>query len=118
MERNTPLDRRLALRLVHAPLLSLASGFHYTDTTNGLRGWSREALIDPRVAPLRDVFQKYELHYYLSARLPKLGYRVTEVPARREYPNSRRTPTKIEGVWSKLDLLRQLLGVVMGRYDP
>lgn len=117
-EKNTPLDRRLALRLVHAPLLSLAAGFRYSDTTNGLRGWSRAALLDPSVAPFRDVFNAYELHYYLSIRLPRLGYRVTEVPARREYPDSGRTPTKIHGFRSKLDLIGQLAGAVMGRYDP
>src|SRR5918999_2871892 len=37
---NTPLDRELGVRLVHAPVLSLAARYRYTDTTNGLRGYS------------------------------------------------------------------------------
>ena len=38
---NTPVSRYLALRLVHAPIISLAARFHFTDTTNGYRGYSR-----------------------------------------------------------------------------
>ncbi len=115
---NTPLDRALALRLVHAPLLSLAARFRYTDTTNGLRGWSRRFLLDPRVAPFRDVFDTYNLHYYLSVRAPRLGYRVCEVPARREYPPAGTTPTKIHGLRSRLHILKLLALTIAGVYDP
>jgi len=63
------------VRILHAPLVSLASRFRYTDTTNGFRGYSRRFLEDPRVAAFRDVFPGYELHYYLlsggPARLPR-----------------------------------------------
>jgi len=52
---NTPLVRGLASRLIHAPVLSVAAGFHYTDTTNGFRGYSRRLLLDPRVRPFRCV---------------------------------------------------------------
>jgi dolichol-phosphate mannosyltransferase len=117
-QRNTPLDRKIALRFIHAPLISLGSGFHYTDTTNGLRGWSRRLLLDPRVAPFRDIFQRYELHYYLSVRAPKLGFRTVEVPARRVYPDRGATPTKIEGLSARADIFIQLLKVCLGRYDP
>lgn len=118
VEKNTPLDRRLGVKFIHAPLVSLAAGFRYTDTTNGLRGWSAGLLTDPRVAPFRDVFQGYELHYYLSVRAPRLGYRVTEVPVRREYPAKGRTPTKIVGIGARARLLGLLLKAATGRYDP
>jgi len=85
--RNTPLERHLGVKFVHAPLISLGARHRYTDTTNGLRGWRTVVLADPRVAPLRDVFSAYELHYYLSVRLPRLGYRVEEVPVTRAYPD-------------------------------
>ena len=115
---NMPLDRTLGLRLVHAPLLSLAARFRYTDTTNGLRGWSRRLLLDPRVAPFRNVFDTYNLHYYLAVRAPRLGYRVCEVPARREYPTQGPTPTKIRGLGSRLHIMKLLLLTVAGVYDP
>src|SRR6185437_564228 len=34
---NTPISRTLGVRLLHAPLISLAAGRWYTDTTNGFR---------------------------------------------------------------------------------
>lgn len=115
---NTPLDRQVGVRMVHSPLVSLAAGFRYTDSLNGLRGWSARLLEDPRVAPLRDCFDRYEIHYYLSIRAPRLGYRVCEVPADRRYPATGPTPSKINGVQARLDVLRQLLMAVSGRLNP
>jgi dolichol-phosphate mannosyltransferase len=115
---NTPLDRSAGVRLIHAPLLSLAAGFRYTDTTNGVRGYSRRLLLDPRVAPFRDVFDTYNLHYYLSVRAPRLGYRVCEVPAQRDYPPHGEIPSKIGGLRARLHILRLLVGTVAGRYNP
>ena len=43
---NTPLSRTLGVRLLHAPLISLAAGTRYTDTTNGFRAYSRRLLTD------------------------------------------------------------------------
>ncbi|MEX0833806.1 MAG: glycosyltransferase family 2 protein [Actinomycetota bacterium] len=118
-EENTPFDRKVGLRLIHAPIISRVAGFRYTDTTNGLRGWSRRVLVDPRVAPLRDVFQTYDLHYYLSARIPRLGYRVTEVPVRRSYPvGGGSTPSKISGLRGRIHILRLLARILLHRYDP
>jgi dolichol-phosphate mannosyltransferase len=117
-EENTPLDRKLGLKLIHAPLLSLASGFSYTDTTNGFRAFSDRFLLDPRLQPFRDVFDTYNLHYYLSVKAPRLGYRVTELPVRRVYPANGPTPSKIGGVAGKAAILKLLLYTVMGRYNP
>jgi len=72
---NTPLERHLAVQFIHAPLISLAAGARYTDTTNGFRAYSRRLLVDPRVQPFRDVFMAYELHYYLAIRAARLGLR-------------------------------------------
>src|SRR4051794_1899094 len=38
---NTPLDRKLAGRLLHAPLLSFGAHRRLSDTTNGFRAYSR-----------------------------------------------------------------------------
>ena len=115
---NTPLDRHLAVRLLHAPLISLASRKWWTDTTNGFRGFSSSFLADPRVAPFRDVFDTYNLHYYLSIRSSRLGFRCCEVPVTRAYPAKGKTPTKISGMRGRMLIMRQLLMSVAGCYNP
>lgn len=115
---NTPFDRHIAGRLIHAPLISLAAGKHFTDTTNGFRGYSAKALLDPRVAPFRDAFSTYTLLFYLSVRIPQLGYRATEVPVTRSYPPKTKTPTKITGMRGRWTMMGELLDVVRGRYHP
>lgn len=115
---NTPFDRKLAGRLIHAPLLSLAAGHWYTDTTNGFRAYSADYLRDPRVAPFRDVFDRYALLFYLTVRARRLGYRTCEIPVARSYPKDKKTPTKISGFRGRLAMLAELWDVVKGRYDP
>ena len=117
-ERNTPWDRKAGVTLVHAPLISLGAGFHYTDTTNGFRAISRRVVLDPRVQPFRNVFDTYNLHYYLSVRIPRLGYRVKELPVSRVYPAKGPAPSKIGGVGAKLKIVKLLLMAVLGRYNP
>ena len=115
---NTPWMRWLGIRLVHAPLISLSAGFHYTDTTNGFRAYSRRMLLDPRVAPFRTVFSAYELHYYLAIRAARLGYKVTEVPVRRVYPAKGKVPTKISPLKGNLQVLKTLAKAVLHKYNP
>jgi len=116
--RNTPALRLLAIQLVHAPLIRHAAGFPYTDTTNGFRGYSRRLLTDPRVAPFRDVFSSYELHYYLAIRAARLGFEVKEIPVTREYPAGGPTPTKIRGLGGYRIVLRDLWRACHHRFDP
>lgn len=115
---NTPIDRTLANRLIHAPLMSIAGRHWFTDTTNGYRAYSRRYLEDVRVAPFRDVFQKYELLFYLTVRAGQLGYRVCETPVRRSYPVGSPTPTKIGGLSAKLAVLEQAITAARGGYAP
>lgn len=115
---NTPLERTLGVRLVHAPLLSIASGFHYSDTTNGFRAFSGRFLRDPRVQPFRAIFDTYNLHYYLSIRAARLGFRVKELPVTRTYPGSGPAPSKIGGLTGKLHILKQLCLAIAGAYNP
>ena len=114
---NTPALRDFAIRWIHAPVLSLFSGFHWTDTTQGFRGYSRRLLLDPKVAPFRDVFDAYELLAYLSYRTPRLGYRCLELPAARRYPAGN-VPTKISGFTGNLSVLWALLRVCIGALNP
>jgi glycosyltransferase involved in cell wall biosynthesis len=113
---NTPRSRDLAIRLIHAPLLSLSSGFRWTDTTQGFRGYSRRMLQDPRLAIFRDVFSGYELLAYLSHKAPKLGFRCVEIPTIRRYPAGE-TPTKITAIRGNLTVLGVLFKACLGCYD-
>lgn len=115
---NTPPERLLAIRLIHAPVSSFAARRWFTDTTNGFRGHARRLLEDPRVAPLRDTFDTYELLAYLPIRASRLGYRITEVPVTREYPAGEFTPTKIRGIGAYAKLLGILMNASRRRYDP
>lgn len=115
---RTPLVRLVGIKLLHAPLISAAAGFRYTDTTNGFRAYSRRLLLDDRVAPFRSIFATYELHWYLAIRAARLGFSVTEMPVTREYPDSGPTPTKIRFPGGHLNMLRKLLEVCFHRFDP
>lgn len=115
---RTPLDRLFAVRLIHAPAVSAAARFRYTDTTNGFRAYSRRLLEDPGVAPFRAVFGGYELHYYLAVRAARLGFGVREIPVTRAYPAKGPTPTKISPLRGRLDVLGSLWRACRGAYDP
>ncbi len=114
---NTPASRNVAIRLIHAPMLSLFSGFHWTDTTQGFRAYSRRLLLSPEVAPFRDVFSGYELLAYLSYRAPRVGMRCVELPTSRRYPKGE-VPTKISVISGNWAVLQVLVRACLGRYDP
>ena len=118
LAENTPLERTIGNRLIHAPLLSIAGQHWFTDTTNGFRAYSRRYLLDPRVLPFRNVFQRYELLFYLTARAGQLGFKVCEVPVRRSYPVGEATPTKIAGFRGKFAILWQVVLAATGRFAP
>ncbi len=114
---NTPWLRHIANHYFHAPLISLVSGSHLTDTTNGFRAYSRAYLLDQQVLPLRRVFQKYELLVYLSARAGQIGRRVIEIPVTRRYPRGK-VPTKIGILKGNFDLLITLFKAATGVFNP
>jgi dolichol-phosphate mannosyltransferase len=115
---NTPKSRLLAIKLLHAPITSLAAGFTFTDSTNGFRGFSLKALMDERVSILRPVFDSYELLAYLPIRLAKVGFSVTEIPVVRRYPSSGQIPTKIHGLSAHVALFKILLRAAFGVFNP
>lgn len=83
---NTPWIRYLAIRLLHAPIFSLASLKWMTDTTNGFRAHSMAFLNDPRVDAFQPAFVKYEIEQYLGWKAIRLGYGATEIGVSRIYP--------------------------------
>jgi dolichol-phosphate mannosyltransferase len=115
---NTPILRLLALRLIHAPVISFSSNYHYTDTTNGFRGYSLLYLTHPKVDLFRSVFKTYELLVYLSVRASQLGLKVTEIPVKREYPKNVKVPTKISPIKGNFLLLKVLFLNLFKSYHP
>lgn len=114
---NTPKIRHFAIRFIHAPILSFYARFHWTDTTQGYRAYSRKMLLDINVAPFRDVFSDYELLAYLSYIVPRLGYRCAEIPTTRQYPIAGKTPTKISGIKGNWSVLKVLFLACLGHYN-
>lgn len=114
---NTPLERLIGLHLIHAPLISLASGKRHTDTTNGFRAYSARLLNDNSINIFRSIFQTYELHYYLTIEASRRKmYKTIETPVTRSYPKKGKTPTKISGVKGNTHVLGVLFKAVTGKY--
>lgn len=113
---NTPTSRLLGLKLLHVPMMRLASGFKYTDTTNGFRAYSRNLLLSDGMAVFRDVFTSYEFHYYLAIEAAKQGFKCLEIPVSREYPKGK-IPTKISPVKGNLGVIKTLFKTCAGRYN-
>jgi len=113
---NTPFIRNIAVKFIHAPIISISAGKKFTDTTNAFRAYSRKYLEHPRVQPLRDVFMTYELLAFLSVRATQLGLKACEVPVSRSYPKGK-VPTKISSFRGNSCLLLILLKLLLRKYN-
>lgn len=115
--QNTPFVRLLAIKFFSNPLLSFVSGVRYTETMSAFRGFSVEILKDKRLDLFRDCFVTWEIQWYIASRVPKLGYKVTEIPQSRIYPKNGPIPTKIN-LGDNFHIIAQLLKVAFGCYNP
>jgi dolichol-phosphate mannosyltransferase len=118
VHKNTPLSRLLAIRLLHSPLLSIASGFRWTDTTQGFRGYRTTLISSEQMDVFNPKLFDYTFLFYMSYAAPKLGFRCTEVPSERVYPSHGPTPTKISGIRGNFKVLVSLVRVCLGTYGP
>ena len=116
VHENTPLMRYLAIKCFSNPLLSIASGFKYTETMSAFRGFNVSVLKDVRLDIYRDIFKTWELQWYLASRIPRLGYKVKEIPQTRVYPKGE-IPTKINWM-GNIRIIIQLTKVALGYYNP
>jgi dolichol-phosphate mannosyltransferase len=116
-EKNTPLLRKIGIRLLMAPLLFYGCHFWYSDGTNGFRGYSRRCLEQPRVEPFRNCFTHLNLQYYLSYIAPKIGLKVIEIPVKRVYPDDGTVPTKCVGFAKNFEAFWEMVRTVNGLYD-
>ena len=113
---NTPIERLIAVKFIHAPIISLASRRRHTDTTNGFRGYSAKLLADSKISIFRDVFESYELHYYLAIEASRSQkYSVIEQPVTRVYPKGK-TPTKISPIKGNMKVIKILIESTTGKY--
>ena len=115
---NTPLSRHIAVKFIHAPVISFTAKEKFTDTTNNFRAYSHRYLTHPLVQPFRNVFKTYELLAYLSTRASQLKLKTCEIPVTRAYPNSGKVPTKISPIKGNSELMKILLANAAGRYNP
>lgn len=116
VEINTPLSRVLAIRYIHAPVLSFFSGMKWTDTTQGFRGYSRRLVSSSELGIFRPIFKNYELLPYLNVRAPQLGFRCVEIPTSRIYPEGA-VPTKITKFRGNLNILITLFRACLGKFN-
>ena len=108
----------MAVKFIHAPVISLTAHEKFTDTTNNFRAYSKRYLTHPMVQPFRNIFRGYELLAYLSTRASQLRLKTCEVPVTRAYPNSGKIPTKISPIKGNSRLMRILVENAAGRYNP
>ncbi len=115
---NTPFARLIGIRFILSPILSLAAGKWYTDTSNGFRAFSRQIFFDQDILLFRNVFVRYELLFYLTVRTTQLGYKTIEIPAIRSYPITGTVPTKILGIKANWNIIWTASKVLLGIYHP
>jgi dolichol-phosphate mannosyltransferase len=115
---NTPKSRYFAIKYLHAPMVSVAARFRFSDTTNGFRGHSSGMLKDPKLSIFREIFDTYELLAYLPIQASRKGFKVREVPVSRVYPSNDEIPTKIKGIKGYWSVLAILVKAVLNKYAP
>ncbi len=113
---NTPWCRELLIRFVHAPFFSIICKRRFSDSTNGFRAFSRRLLLDARVASFRNVFDQYELPYYLAWAACRYRFKTAEIPVTRSYPIGKPIPTKISGAKGYWRMLKPMLMLLLRRY--
>jgi dolichol-phosphate mannosyltransferase len=91
-------------------LLRLTTGFRATDGTNGFRALKSSILRDPKIDIRQSWLDPYGTELYLVLKVIQLGYRITEVPVSKIYPNTKKyhSYTKIRPITDWWNILRPL----------
>lgn len=92
---DMPLYRIIATRFIHPLLFSLFCGKRMTDTSNGFRAIRASILEDERMRLDQPGIDKYELENHLLFKAIRFGWRVTEVPVSKIYPDRKLGFTKM-----------------------
>ena len=113
MEKNTPISRKLLIKLVHAPLTSLSCRNRFTDTTNGFRSFSYKFLKLNYFKLKRQKLVYYEFYFYICFLASRLGFKVCEIPVTRFYPKNK-VNTKIQTFYQYWQMLKPPLFQFLG----
>ena len=103
-----PLMRGLLIRGFTVMFRAL-TGFDGTDVTNGFRAYRLALLDDPRIRIQQRWLDRYELEYYLHWKFITLGYRVSEIPVSKTYPDRRTNYSKIRPLVDWWHMVRPVL---------
>ena len=114
---NTPPMRYFGNRFILAPILSMGAGKIYTDTSNGYRAYSKKLLENSKLKLFRDIFVRYEILFYVTARANRLGLKTKEIPVTRSYPKGK-IPTKITGLKKQLMIVINAIRASFGYFNP
>ena len=107
------LFRLVAIQLL-SWLYSVYMGKPCTDLTNGFRAYKLSLLGDPRMDVDQDWLDNYEYEYYVHWMAYKLGYRVTEVPVTKAYPEKGVAYSKIRPISGWWRMLRPFVLLGLG----
>ena len=113
MEKNTPFSRKILIKLIHAPLTSIACRKYFTDTTNGFRAISFKFLKKNFKKLKKQKLKYYEFYFYISYLASRNGYKVCEIPVTRFYPKNK-IVTKIQTFKQYWQMLRPPLLQAIG----
>lgn len=106
-----PQARRWLTQL-YPLLFRLASGFHVTDGTNGMRAFKLAMLDNPRIQLSQDWLDRYELEPYLLFQAFRSNYRIQEAPVTVRY--HARGTTKMRLIQDGWRILRPLVFLRLG----
>ena len=117
-EENTPLDRKLGLKFLHAPLISLAAGFRYPTLPTAFAPFSPGVPASPgsTTVPRRFRHLQPALLLIYSCAPPGTGSEGAAVT--RCYPKTGPTPSKISGLVGQAGDCATALECGDRRYNP
>lgn len=105
---NMPKYRLMSTRYIHPFLFSFVSGKKISDSTNGFRAVRSTILRDERIRLHQNWLDRYELEPYLFYKAIRSGYRVTEVPVTKIYPDKQLGYSKMIPIVSWWSILKPL----------
>lgn len=91
---NLPLDRHFGIKLFISPLISFAAKRKYSDPSNQLRFYSRQAILFLLQVNI-DTFKRYDFFFFIPIAMSRSGMKTAEFPVIRTYPSSGPIPSHI-----------------------
>jgi dolichol-phosphate mannosyltransferase len=110
---NTPPFRLAAIKLL-SWIYTIYMRKRCTDLTNGFRAYRLSLFDDERICIDQEWLDNYEYEYYVHWMAYKLGYRVTEVPVSKTYPEKGVEYSKIKPITGWWRMLRPFVFLGLG----